>query len=40
MTSYSDLVLFVVAVCVFAIVPTIPIVVILAVGRIKKWRRR
>jgi len=40
MTGYSDFVFFVIAVCVFAIVPTMPIVVILALSKINKWWRR
>jgi hypothetical protein len=40
MFGYSDFTLFVMALCVFAIVPTIPIVVVLAFQKINKWRRR
>jgi hypothetical protein len=40
MFGYSDFTLFVMALCVFVIVPTIPIVVILAFQKINRWRRR
>jgi hypothetical protein len=40
MFGYSDFTLFVIGLCVFAIVPTIPIVVVLVFQKINKWRRR
>jgi hypothetical protein len=40
MTSYPDFVLFAIAVCVFALVPTIPIIVIVSLRKINKRRRR